>query len=108
MRGPLLALALVGCGYRALYATDAGERLGVSLVRVAVPSGAVGQEVLTGAREELAKVGALAPGEGYPRLEIEVTGVSETGPVTSNGPPSWSIGRRTSGPSMERACATTS
>lgn len=49
------------------------------LVRVAIPSGAAGEEVLTGAREELAKQGALAPGDGYPRLEIEVTGASETG-----------------------------
>jgi hypothetical protein len=74
----MLALLVAGCGYRALNATDAGEKLHVSLVRVAIPSGAAGQEVLTGAREELAKLGALASGDGYPRLEIEVTGASET------------------------------
>ncbi len=74
----LALLLLSGCGYRALNATDASERLHVTLVRVAIPSGAAGQEVLTGAREELARLGALAPGDGYPRLEIEVTGASET------------------------------
>lgn len=78
MKRALLALVMLGCGYRALNASDAGEKLHVTLARVAIPSGAAGQEVLTGAREELARLGALAPGDGYPRLEIEVTGTSET------------------------------
>ncbi len=78
MRRALIALVFAGCGYRALYAYPAGERLHVALVRVAIPNSAAGQEVLTGATEELAKQGALASGDGYPRLEIEVTGANET------------------------------
>jgi hypothetical protein len=73
-----LALLLVGCGYHALYATPSNEKLHVALVRVAIASGAAGEEVARGVREELARQGALASGDGYPRLEIEVTGASES------------------------------
>ena len=74
----LVFAGLVACGYRALYAVPAGEKLHVVLVRVAISSGAAGEEVAAGAREELARQGALAAGDGYPRLEIEVTGAAET------------------------------
>jgi hypothetical protein len=73
-----LAFATFGCGYHALYAAPAGERLHVSLARVAIANGAAGEEVARGAREELARQGALAAGSGYPALEIEVTGASES------------------------------
>jgi hypothetical protein len=42
-----------------------------------VPDAAATDEVLAGAREELARMGALRAGDGYPRLEIEVLRADE-------------------------------
>jgi hypothetical protein len=68
----------VACGYQPLYATSSGEAFHVHLARSKVASILVAEEVVRGARDALAKEGALAPGEGYPRLEIEVLRADET------------------------------
>jgi hypothetical protein len=75
----LLACA-AGCGYRPLHEVNAGEasRFHIALVRADVADPTAADEVASGAREELAKEGALAAGEGYPRVEIEVLRADET------------------------------
>jgi hypothetical protein len=73
----LCLLALAGCGYRAVYGGEGGERLHVVLARAAVASAAAADEVTSGVREELAREGGLAAGDGYPRVEIEVTRLDE-------------------------------
>jgi hypothetical protein len=73
----LASLLLVGCGYHAVYGGGGGERLHVVLARGAVADAATADEVVSGAREELARDGALAAGDGYPRVEIEVTRLDE-------------------------------
>jgi hypothetical protein len=74
----LVALGLPSCGYRALYADADGERLHVALSRSLVPDAVASDEVLSGVREELAREGALAAGEGYPRVEVEVLRADES------------------------------
>lgn len=74
-------LALVGvlcaaCGYQPVYATRSAP-LHVKLVRSAVADAIAADEVAAGVREELARAGALAPGEAYPRVEIEVLRADE-------------------------------
>ena len=76
---PLALLALVAaCGYQPLYASPGAESYHVHLAHNRTASAAVAEEVLRGAREALAKEGALAPGDGFPRLEIEVLRADET------------------------------
>jgi hypothetical protein len=48
------------------------------LSRAPVADAAAADEVISGAREQLAREGALASGDGYPRLEIEVLRIDET------------------------------
>jgi len=74
----LALLFLASCGYHAVYATPAEEKLHVRLARAPVAEAAAADEVLSGAREQLAREGALASGDGYPRLEIEVLRIDET------------------------------
>jgi len=50
----------------------------VHLSRVAVADTVVATEVERGARETLAREGALLAGDGYPRLDIEVLRIDET------------------------------
>jgi hypothetical protein len=66
-----------GCGYRAVYG-DGGERLRVVLVRSLVPDAVASDEVVSGLRDALAREGALAGGEGYPRVEVEVLRADES------------------------------
>jgi hypothetical protein len=73
-----VALTLVGCGYQPLYATPAGEAFHVHLVKSQVSSVLVAEEVVRGARDTLAEEGALAPGDGYPELDIEVLRADES------------------------------
>jgi len=68
----------VACGYQPLYATPGGEAYHVHLSKNFTASAVVAEEVLRGARETLAKEGALASGDGYPRLEIEVLRADES------------------------------
>jgi hypothetical protein len=76
-----LALSLAclgaGCGYQAVYAGRPGGALHVKVVRVALADPVTADEVASGVREELARAGALAPGEAYPRVEIEVLRADE-------------------------------
>jgi len=79
-RGVLAALSLslvAACGYQPVYAGQP-ERLHVKVVRSAVPDAIAADEVASGVREELARLGALSPGEAYPRVEIEVLRADET------------------------------
>jgi hypothetical protein len=80
-----LALVVAACGYRPLYgggaaggASGDGARLHVVLVRSIVPDAIASDEVVSGVREELARDGALAAGDGYPRVEIEVLRLDES------------------------------
>lgn len=71
------------CGYQPLYAGNDGAKLHVHLSRSLVPDAAASDEVVSGAREQLAREGALAPGDGYPRVEIEVLRLDETSDAVS-------------------------
>jgi hypothetical protein len=68
----------VSCGYAPVYPTGGSDRLHVKLTRSLVADAVAADEVAQGAREELARQGALEGGEGYPRLEIEVLRADET------------------------------
>jgi hypothetical protein len=75
-----LALALAGCGYQLAHAPN--DPLGPFVVvagRVYVPDAPAIASAEEGARAELARAGALAPGDAGARLEIEVLRVDETG-----------------------------
>jgi hypothetical protein len=73
----LATLALAACGYAPVHGGAAAEHLHVHLVESKVPDAVASDEVVAGAREELARMGTLAPGQGYPRLEIEVLRADE-------------------------------
>ncbi|MBV9945884.1 MAG: hypothetical protein JOZ69_03450 [Myxococcales bacterium] len=80
--GPLVAALAVGpvlgCGYRPVYGgAEARERFHVRLVRTLVTDGLAGQELLAGLREGLAREGALAAGDGWPRAEVELLRADE-------------------------------
>ena len=93
----LAVAVLCACGYQPLYATPAGEAYHVHLARNRTASAIVAQEVVRGAREALAKEGALAAGDdGYPRLEIEVLRADETSEgVTAIASPDGPVPRAT-------------
>ena len=77
-RGAIALAALVAaCGYQPVYSGQPG-RLHVKVVRSAVPDAVACDEVASGVREELAAAGALAAGDEYPRVEIEVLRADET------------------------------
>jgi hypothetical protein len=83
------ALALVACGYHAVYGGSATAKLHVVLVRTLVPDVVASDEVVAGLREELARAGALEAGEGFPRVEVEVLRADESseGIVAGSGGP---------------------
>jgi hypothetical protein len=72
-----LALALVACGYRPMHGGPAPERFAVVLASSSVPDAVASDEVVAGVRDELARFGALASGEAYPRCEVEVLRADE-------------------------------
>lgn len=76
-RAAFLILACA-CGYEPLYATPGGEAYHVHLATNHTASAVVAQEVVRGVRDALAKEGALAPGDGFPRIEVEVLRADET------------------------------
>jgi hypothetical protein len=84
-RVALVALACAACGYRAVYGGEGGERLHVALARSVVADAIAAGEVVSGVREELARSGALAGGEGYPRVEVEVTRIDEASDAIAAG-----------------------
>jgi hypothetical protein len=55
------------------------------VTRVVVADALVAQEVAAGVREELARAGALEPGDGYPRAEIEVLRADEASQGIARG-----------------------
>lgn len=71
MRALLGVVLLSACGYHAVYGGES-ERLSVVLKRSLVPDAVASDEVVSGVREALARDGALASGEGFPRIEVEV------------------------------------
>jgi hypothetical protein len=77
MRTAGWGLLLVACGYHSVYSAGPQGRLHVTLVRSLAPDAVAADEVVIGAREELARAGALEGGEGYPRMEIEVLRADE-------------------------------
>ena len=77
-RCALLALSCSSCGYHAAYGGQEPGRLHVKLVRTLVPDAVASDEVLSGLREELLREGALEPGDGWPRAEIEVLRATES------------------------------
>ena len=74
----LLAAFVPGCGYHALYGGPDGERLHVALAKNLVADAVAADEVVSGVRDQLAREGALAAGQGYPRIEIEVLRADES------------------------------
>ena len=84
----LASVAPVACGYHTVYGGEENERLRVVLARAPVADAVAADEVASGVREELARGGALAGGDGYPRVEIEVTRVDEASDaIAASGPP---------------------
>jgi hypothetical protein len=73
----LIFLLNLSCGYHAMYGSEAPARLHVKLVRSLVADVVAGDEVASGVREQLAREGALEPGDGWPRAEIEVLRADE-------------------------------
>ncbi|AKV01872.1 hypothetical protein AKJ09_08535 [Labilithrix luteola] len=72
-------LALAGCGYRPVHGGGGpSERLHVVLAVSKVTDAVASDEVLVGVREELARRAALAPGDGYPRCEVEILRADES------------------------------
>ena len=73
----LSSCAYLSCGYHAVYGGETPVRLHVKLVRSLVADAVAGDEVASGIREELAQEGALEPGDGWPRAEVEVLRADE-------------------------------
>ncbi len=79
----LVAGLVVSCGYQAVYGGASPGRLHVRVVRNLAPDAI--EEVASGMRELLARAGALAPGEGFPRAEIEILRTEETSEAITAG-----------------------
>jgi hypothetical protein len=73
----VIAAASASCGYAPVHTGVADEHLHVVLSMSRVPDAVASDEVLAGVREELARGGALASGEGYPRCEVEILRADE-------------------------------
>jgi hypothetical protein len=73
----LFILFVFSCGYHAVYGGGDTERFHVVLSRSIVADAMAAGEVVSGVREALAKEGALAGGDGYPRVEVEVLRADE-------------------------------
>ncbi len=69
---------LSACGYQPLYAMPGGDAYHVHLAKNQTASAVVAQEVVRGVRDALAREGALAPGDGFPSIEVEVLRADET------------------------------
>ncbi len=76
---------LASCGYTPVH-EGIHEKLHVALADTKVADAAATDEVLVGAREELARMGALDVGTGYPRVEIEVLRADEASEAIAVGP----------------------
>lgn len=78
---------LGACGYQPLYGHHdrAAAPLHVVLHASSVPNAAVSDDVVVGVREELARGGDLAAGDGYPRCEVEVLRADESSDAVAAG-----------------------
>ena len=74
-----IALALLGgCGYEPVYATERPEvRLSVEAAPYGAPHLEAVAATVSGVRRSLSSAGVLRPGEGYPRVVVEVVRVDE-------------------------------
>lgn len=73
-----LAFVLAACGYQPVHGTFKDEgRLHVVLASTHVADPIAADEVVAGVRDALARRGALASGDGYPRCEIEILRADE-------------------------------
>jgi hypothetical protein len=81
----LVGALAVSCGYQAVYSGASPGRLHVKVVRNLAADAIASEEVASGMRELLARAGALAPGEGFPRAEIEVLRTDETSEAITAG-----------------------
>lgn len=88
--GAFAFVLLAACGYQPVHEARGDEKLSVALATSMVPDAAVTDEVLVGLREELAKNGALASSDAYPRCEVEVLRADEAseGIAAEGGQPS--------------------
>lgn len=87
-RALALALLVAGCGYHPL-AGRAGAGRGVSVVvgESLVADRLAAEEMLQGAREALAREGALDARAAYPRLELALVRLDETAEGIAAGAP---------------------
>jgi hypothetical protein len=84
--GLFACLLVPACGYRAVYGSTREPALHVKLVRTLIPDVVASDEVAAGLREELARAGTLAGGEGFPRVEVEVLRADESSEGIAAGP----------------------
>jgi hypothetical protein len=76
LRLALVAL-LASCGYAPVHSGVGAEHLHVVLADSKIPDAVASDEVLAGVREELARTGSLASGDGFPRCEVEILRMDE-------------------------------
>lgn len=75
--GIVLGLA-PGCGYEPVYATERPDvRLSVEAAPYSAPNLEAVAATVSGVRRSLSTAGVLSPGEGYPRVLVEVVRVDE-------------------------------
>jgi len=100
-----LTLLFVGCGYSSVRRADS-ERLHVTLRSTHIADAAATDSVLAGVRAALSEEGALAPGEGFPRVEVEVLRADEIsdGIQATGGPAGGPSARGTEIALVGRAC----
>lgn len=73
------ALWATGCGYSAVAGAPGGDNLSVHAAPSRAADGAVQAALVSGARAELGREGALGSADGYPRLVVEVLRVDDQG-----------------------------
>ena len=73
----LWASLATGCGYRAVYAAPAGQRLSVQIGQTLVPEPLAVQAAASGARAELAAAGQLSNDSAFPHLVVDVLRADE-------------------------------
>jgi len=72
-----VGFSLAACGYRPVHGEGPLERFSVVLTASSIPDSVTSDEVVAGVRDELARSGALAAGDAYPRCEVEVLRADE-------------------------------
>lgn len=76
--GGLFACLVGGCGYEPVYSTERPEvRLSVQAAPFGTPNLEAVAATVSGVRRTLSSAGVLRPGEGYPRVMVEVVRADE-------------------------------